>query len=88
MQTNSIQYSRYLLGLCITLAMIQSVFQVLSYLPWDNADEEFVYVIHSRAIQIAYIVSSAAITATIAAVLILTRNIQNLYEISQENSDF
>lgn len=88
MQTNSIQYSRYLLGFCLTLAILQSVFQVLSYLPWDNADEEFVYIIHSKGIQIAYIVSSAAITSLTAAVLILTRNVQNIYEIPQENSDF
>lgn len=88
MQTNSIQYTRYILAISLTLAILQSVFQVLSYLPWDGADEEFVYIIHSREIQIAYIVSSAAISALVAATLILTRNIQNIYELEQQNSDF
>lgn len=88
MQTNPLQYSRYLLGFCLTLAILQSVFQVLSYLPWDNADEEFVYIIHSKAIQIVYIVSSSAVTAMIAAVLVLTRNVRNIYEMPQEGSDF
>lgn len=82
---------RSLLLLCIILSLLSVVFQVLSLLSWDGVSQEFVAVIHSTAIHIAYICVVALLAILNVVCLFSLRGVDDVYYMNgaqHEVSDF
>lgn len=75
----SLNSSRTLLLFCVTLGLLSAIIQVLSILSWDGVNQEFVAIIHSPGIHVAYICITAFVAAFNVMVLFSLRGIEDAY---------
>jgi hypothetical protein len=78
---------RVLLFICVVLGVLSTVFQVLSLLTWDDAEPEFVDIIHSSAVHISYTgVTGLTVIFNIIAIIAL-KGIESVYYVDNVATD-
>jgi len=83
----SLESCRILLFVCIALGVLSTAAQILSLLSWNDVDPEFMEIIHSTGIHIAYIVICLLTLVFNSVILVALKDIDSIYRMDEAPSD-